>query len=218
MQNSLAKCLMFFLVLLVVSLQLNNSHASELGEYHYGYIDRETTYKEDFYHVLGIYAISWPVYYLSQPAEFRDNGSFDKYEDNLFKIVFDNDEPFWNWIVHPYSGTQLYLYYRANGYARIEAFKMTFISSTLFEFFVEIYTEPASAQDIYQTPILGSLGGLVFEKASMSLLNSDYRALRIMGHILNPATLLWFYNGKTLMTPVVNQDLSSFGYQFTWQF
>ena len=32
-----------------------------------------------------------------------------------------------------------------------------FIQSTLFEFLIEIYTEPASIQDLIQTPILGSL-------------------------------------------------------------
>ncbi len=173
---------------------------------------------ENLRHIGGIYLVSWPLYYASQPAEFREEGSFKKFGDNFGEIVFDNDEPFWNWIVHPYSGTQLFLYYRANGYSRLDSFKMTFISSTLFEFLVEIYTEPASAQDIYQTPILGSLGGLVFENTSMYLLNSDYRLLRIVGHILNPATLFWFYEGKTLVTPIIEPKTKSLGYNAIWEF
>jgi hypothetical protein len=40
---------------------------------------------------------------------------------------------------------------------------MAAISSALFEFTVEVYTEPASVQDLYQTPILGSILGLGLE-------------------------------------------------------
>lgn len=209
-----------YLRLFIGALIFITSISTSLAErkYKYEYVDRDHTYKEDLRHIAGIYAVSWPIYYLSQPAEFRDNGSFDLFEENFGKIVFDNDEPFWNWIVHPYSGSQLYLYYRANGYSRINSFKMTFISSTLFEFLVEIYTEPASAQDLYQTPILGSLGGLIFENSSMYLLNSEYRVLRILGHIINPATIFWFYEGKALIAPSYNPSNGDVSYNATWTF
>ena len=59
---------------------------------------------------------------------------------------------------------------------------MTFISSTLFEFTVEIYTEPAKVQDLYQTPILGSVLGVGLETLSLYLLNTG----NSFGRILKP--------------------------------
>lgn len=81
---------------------------------------------------------------------------------------------------------------------------MAFISSTLFEFTVEIYTEPASVQDLYQTPVIGSVIGLGLENISMYLLNSGNAFGRFIGHVLNPATLFWFYEGKIQLIPKYN--------------
>ena len=170
----------------------------------YGYIDRSHTTSESLKHIAALYGVTWLVYPLSQPDVFREKGSFKNYRKNFGKLVFDRDEPFWNWFVHPISGSQLYLYYRANGYDRINSLGMTFISSTLFEFTVEIYTEPASVQDLYQTPILGSLLGVGLENLSLYLLNTGNAMGRFFGHVLNPATMFWFYEGKVLITPRTN--------------
>jgi len=82
-----------------------------------------------------------------------------------------------------------------------EALSMTFVTSTLFEFTVEIYTEPASVQDLYQTPILGSIMGVGIENLSMALLNSGTTMGKFFGHLINPATLFWFYEGKVQIYP-----------------
>lgn len=168
--------------------------------YHYSYIDRDHTTKETLKHIAIMYGASWAVYPLSQPSVFK-GGSWKEYKRNFGQIVFDRDEPFWNWFVHPISGSQLYLYYRANGYDRINSLGLTFISSTLFEFTVEVYTEPASMQDLYQTPILGSLLGLGLENFSLYLLNTGNFVGRLFGHILNPSTLFPFYEGKVRIVP-----------------
>jgi hypothetical protein len=172
--------------------------------YQFTYLDREHTWQEDINNIGFIYAASWVTYFLSQPVTFLEEGSFEKYADNFGELVFDNDEPFWNWIVHPYSGSQLYLFYRADGYSQIDSIKMAFISSSLFEFFVEIYTEPASYQDLYQTPVLGSILGITFEKVSLYLLNTGHPAAQFFGYLLNPYPLLWFYDGKIKIIPQTN--------------
>jgi hypothetical protein len=172
--------------------------------YRWGYIERPHSFEENRNHVLGIYAASWALYPLSQPKVVRKKGSWRKYKENFGDLVFDRDEPFWNWFVHPISGSQLYLYYRANGYSRTESLGMTIISSTLFEFTIEIYTEPASIQDLYQTPILGSALGVVLENFSMYLLNTGNAFGRFLGHALNPATLFWFYEGRVQVIPTTN--------------
>ncbi|MCK6595234.1 MAG: DUF3943 domain-containing protein [Bacteriovoracaceae bacterium] len=114
------------------------------------------------------------------------------------------DEPFWNWFVHPISGSQIYLFYRADGYSRIEAFNMTFITSALFEFTIEIFTEPASVQDLYQTPVLGSILGLGIENFSMYLLNTGNPLASFFGHLMNPMTMLPLFKGKTLIIPTTD--------------
>ncbi len=170
-------------------------------QFYYTYRDRDHSLKENLNHFAAIYGVTWILYPLTQPDVFREKGSLDNYKKNFGRIVFEKDEPFWNWFVHPISGSQLFLYYRANGYARNDALTMAFISSTLFEFTVEIYTEPASIQDLYQTPVLGSFLGLGIETLSMYLLNTGNAFGKFFGHLINPTTLFWFYEGKVKLTP-----------------
>jgi hypothetical protein len=108
--------------------------------------------------------------------------------------------------MHPLSGSQLYLLYRADGYTRMEAFGMTFVTSTLFEFTVEIFTEPASVQDLYQTPVLGTVFGLGIESFSMYLLNTGTTLGKFLGHLINPATLLPIYEGRTMIIPKLEEN------------
>lgn len=174
-------------------------------KYFYGYRDRDHDMKENLNHIGGIYVASWIVYPLTQPKTFRDHGSFKKYKYNFGKVVFDKDEPFWNWVVHPISGSQLYLYYRANGYNNINSLAMSFISSTLFEFTVETYTEPASIQDLYTTPMLGAVLGLGIERLSLFLLNTGNLMGKFFGHLINPHTLFWYYEGRVRVIPYVDK-------------
>jgi hypothetical protein len=175
-------------------------------KYFYTYIDREHTFEEDLKNQALMYGLAWLVYPISQPKIVRNNGGFKQYKKNFGKIVFDNDEPFWNWFVHPISGSQLYLYYRADGYSRIDAFQMSLITSALFEFTVEVLTEPASIQDLYQTPVLGSLLGLGIENLSLYLLNTGNPLSMTLGHMINPATLLPNFQGKLLLVPLTNSE------------
>ncbi len=175
-----------------------------LTKYQFQYIDRDHTFLEDLKNHGLLYSLAWASYILTQFDTLKNHGGIQKYRKNFGKIVFDKDEPFWNWFVHPLSGSQIYLYYRADGYNRIEAFKMCFVTSLLFELTVEIFTEPASVQDLYQTPVLGSLLGLGIENLSMYLLNTGHPILKVLGHGINPMTLFPMYQGKTLLTPVIN--------------
>lgn len=190
---------------------------SRSPEYRYSYINRRHSMSESLKHIAAIYGVTWVVYPLTQPEVVREKGSWENYRRNFGQLVFDKDEPFWNWFVHPISGSQLYLYYRANGYSRIDSLGMAFISSTLFEFTVEIYTEPASVQDLFQTPMIGSFLGVGLENLSLYLLNSGNAFGRVVGHILNPATLFWFYEGKVQVIPQTNLN-NTHGLLFTMEF
>lgn len=185
----------------IESLKKKETRRQRTPKYYYGYQDRDHTWKENAGHIAALYGLTWAIYPLSQPKVFLEEGSFKRYGRNFGQLVFDKDEPFWNQMVHPISGSQLYLYYRANGYARMDSFLMTLISSALFETTVEIYTEPASVQDLYITPVYGTILGLGLENLSMYLLNTGNAFGRFWGHVINPATLFWFYEGKIRIVP-----------------
>ena len=86
---------------------------------------------------------------------------------------------------------------------------MSLITSALFEFTVEVLTEPASIQDLYQTPVLGSILGLGIENLSLYLLNTGNPLSMALGHMINPATLLPQFQGKLLLVPLTNFESTS---------
>lgn len=174
--------------------------------YAYGYTDREHSVEENLKNIGIVYGLTWVFYPIIQPKVFEVKNGVSVYRHNFGRLVFDKDEPIWNFFVHPISGSQLYLLYRSIGYSRMGALGMTTISSSLFEFTVEILTEPASVQDLYQTPVLGTVLGLGIETLSMYLLNTGSTAGKVAGHIINPATLLPFYEGRTLIIPKFEQE------------
>lgn len=174
--------------------------------YQYGYVEREHSFEENIKNIALVYGLTWVVYPTFQPKVLKIENGFKKYKHNFGKIVFDKDEPIWNNLIHPITGSQLYLLYRADGYTKMEAMAMSAISSTLFEFTVEILSEPASIQDLYQTPVLGTILGLGIEHFSMFLLNSDSSISRFFGHVINPATILPLYQGRTLIIPQIKDE------------
>lgn len=174
-------------------------------KFRYSFVKKEHSIGEIVGDVAIIYGVATLLYPLTQP-EILDatTGSWSKYKKNFGRLVFDQDEPFWNFFVHPLTGGQMFLYYRSKGYSKMEAFRLTFFSSALFEFTIETFSEPASIQDLFNTPILGSLMGLGIEELSFYLLNSGSTLGKFLGHIINPCTMLWFYDGKMRLTPYIN--------------
>ncbi len=170
------------------------------ASYFYQYFDREHSTGENLTNIGIIYGISWAMYPIIQPESFQ-SGSWTEYKENFGKLVFDQDEPYWNLLVHPLTGSQLYLFYRSTGYSRLDSFAMTFISSALWEFTIEVYSEPASIQDLYQTPVLGSLLGFGLENLSMALLNQNTPLGTFFGYLFNLYTLFGWYDGKIQIVP-----------------
>lgn len=182
----------------------------------YYYTDRDHTLKEDIKNVLFLYAWQWGVYVPTQFATIRDEGSWRNYRKNFMHFVFDQDEPIWNLAAHPMVGSLYYLTYRASGYSQFEALKMAFIQSAIFETTIEIITERPSIQDLYQTPILGSMLGFALERVSLYFLNTDNSFLKVLGHIMNPPTLFDFFEHKVQLVPYTDGKQASlqFGMSF----
>lgn len=180
--------------------------AAEDDKANTGFAYRDVPYslQDSFQHVAVVYGASWVAYPLFQPRVLLgEKGSWRDYRRNLGVIVFDQDEPFWNWLVHPMSGSQLYLFYRALGHERDKSFTLAFLSSALFEFTIEIYSEPASVQDLYQTPVFGTAIGFGIEHASVYLLNHQATWAQILGRVINPFSYI-VDRGQTTLFPVTD--------------
>lgn len=119
-------------------------------------------------------------------------------------VVFDNDLPTSNWGVHVFTGSQCYLFYRARSYSKIDSLLLTALQSALFEFTVEFLQEKASLEDLINTPLVGGLLGVGFEKASLPLLNSGVLPLKLLGHLINLPTALGLYEGQVEAAPIIS--------------
>lgn len=162
-----------------------------------------TAFLIQFVYIGGYMATQWNV--------IQEHGSFSNWLDNITQIHFDKDSYDYNIITHVGNAHYSYLFYRAMGYKKVNAMAMTFIGSTIFEFFIETLTEPPSIQDLWQTPVLGTLLGITSERLSLLLLNTDYTVLQWVGYLLNPFHLFSFSHYKVSSVPITNPEFRGLG-------
>lgn len=91
--------------------------------------------------------------------EDKDEYSFQKWRDNVGNPHRDNDTHFINYVTHPYWGATYYVRGQQRGLDRTGSFWYSVLLSTLFEFGMEALFEPPSYQDLWTTPVIGSLLG-----------------------------------------------------------
>ncbi len=207
----------YLIRLIVIIFALFRQTESAQAETAFAYDEKNYESSERILHLGVVYGVSWALYPLFQPEVMMgEKGSWHEYRQNIGRTVFDQDEPFWNWIVHPISGSQLFLFYRAMGYTRTDSFAMTFVSSALFEYTIEIYSEPASYQDLYQTPVLGSVFGYGIELLSTDLLNRPSKIAQFFGRVINP--LSYIVNRDSVSAAPFTDFRSTHGVQLTLEF
>ena len=74
--------------------------------------------------------------------------------------VIDKDSPGINYYGHPYFGGAYYVHSRHLGYNKNESFVFSFLMSTcMYEYGVEAFFERPSMQDLFVTPMIGTLHG-----------------------------------------------------------
>lgn len=137
-----------------------------------------------------VYGTQWAVYLATQKATIEDHGSLKNWLNYPFSPHFDNDSFDYNIFQHSLSGASYFLFYRARGYTRVDAFLWSFFSSLAFEFTIETVTERPSWQDIYQTPVYGTLLGLGVETVSDKLVATNSWWGKTLGTMVNPFRLL----------------------------
>lgn len=84
---------------------------------------------------------------------------------------FDYDNFFFNYIAHPIDGSEFFLIARNRKLSFWESFAYAAAVSTFFEFFIESAYEGASWQDLWITPVSGTVIGELRWQAKKSLEN-----------------------------------------------
>lgn len=74
----------------------------------------------------------------------------------------DSDTFYINYILHPYWGAAYFVRARERGYNNWQSFGYSALLSTIFEFGLEAMAEEPSKQDLWVTPVIGSMVGLYF--------------------------------------------------------
>ncbi|SDG96854.1 protein of unknown function [Vibrio xiamenensis] len=117
-----------------------------------------------------------------------------KWKDHVTEgPVWDRDEHFLNYVMHPYFGGVYYTAARHSGFNEFESFLYSATMSTFFwEYGVEAFAEVPSWQDIFITPFLGSVVGEMMFEAEQNIVASGGEVLgsETMGSVslffLNP--------------------------------
>lgn len=163
-----------------------------------------------------MYGLQWIVYGITQEETIREHGSFHNWLTNPWHADYDKDTYDYNIFKHALSGQLYYQFYRSRGYPEQQAFLWTVASSTAFEFTIETVTEVPSYQDLYQTPVLGTIVGVGMEKLSMYFHSKKTWPNRLLGYVFNPFTLLSDSQYGYVTVPVVTKNFK--GVQLSWSF
>jgi len=130
--------------------------------------------------------------------EDKDNYSLSKWTNNVRNPIWDDDEWYVNYILHPYWGGTYYIRGRERGLKRSYSFWYSFLLSALYEYGAEALFEPVSYQDLIVTPIAGALIG-------------EYIFTPIRKQIRTKGNLRWTDKAVLIITDplgVVSEELS----------
>ncbi len=152
-----------------------------------------------------VYTAAWAFYLVQQNKTILDHGSFENWATHWYQPHFDNDSFEYNLFKHTAVGSMYYQFYRSRGYDVKRAFAWSFLSSLAFEFTIETVTEQPSFQDIYQTPVYGTILGIGLEKLSQACHRTETAIGHVCGYLLDPFTLIP-RTPKFALTPSISRD------------
>ncbi len=124
--------------------------------------------RRDVYYFLGWQFAIIGVLYASPEGfsgwskEQKEEKDFGSWWSNVKNPIWDSDDHFINYGLHPYWGATYFVRAQERGYGNKAAFWYSFALSSLYEFGAEAIFEEPSIQDFVVTPIVGSLIGTQF--------------------------------------------------------
>ncbi len=186
-KNYMCKCVCVFIL---ISWFCAHSDAHSSAQSASSASGTTITTREKMINIGTIYTAQWTYYLIAHDKEIRKYGNSENWFKNWYNPHYDLDSFEYNLIRHTFAGHYYYLLYRSRNYTEANAFIWTFLSSLAFEFTIETVTERPSYQDLYQTPVFGTVLGVGVEKLSKYLHDTDTWVGHLGGYILNPFTLL----------------------------
>ncbi len=113
-------------------------------------------------------------------AELQHTSPAVRWFQNVFKRgpEWDHDNPIFNYVLHPYAGAVYFMSARSTGFNFWQSMLYSATISTVgWEFGIEACMERPSIQDIFITPIIGSMMGEGFYHVKRYLVDNDYKLL-----------------------------------------
>jgi len=110
-----------------------------------------------FFGVAVLYAM--PESVSGWSSEDKEKSGWKEWRENTGTMIWDTDDFFINYVLHPYWGGAFYVRGRERGLDRVQAFWFGTLMSVLWEYGAEAMFEPVSIQDMVFTPTLGFLVG-----------------------------------------------------------
>lgn len=110
------------------------------------------------------------------PKKLKDSSLWENYRRHTKQLVMDGDHWAVNYIGHPYSGMAYYNMSRTCGRSPLQSFMFSVAMSTFWwEYGIEAFFEKPSLQDLFSTPIIGSLMGEAAYQAILAIEANDDR-------------------------------------------
>ncbi|MGM9869933.1 MAG: DUF3943 domain-containing protein [Sodaliphilus sp.] len=113
-------------------------------------------------------------------AELQDVPLFERWYNHVIKKgpEWDHDKIIFNYVLHPYAGAAYFMGARSCGFNFWQsALYGTIVSTVGWEFGIEAFMERPSIQDLFITPVVGSMIGEGFYRAKRWIADRDYRLL-----------------------------------------
>lgn len=122
-------------------------------------------------------------------AELQKDPFYNRWYKNVFKRgpEWDHDNPIFNYVLHPYAGAAYFMAARSCGFNFYQSLLYSACISTIgWEYGIEACMERPSIQDLFITPLVGSVMGELFYKLKRHIVSHDYTLFgsRIIGNIV----------------------------------
>lgn len=122
-------------------------------------------------------------------ASLQKDPFYTRWYNNVFKRgpEWDHDKFIFNYVLHPYAGAAYFMAARSCGFNYFQSLLYSACISTIgWEFGIEACMERPSIQDIFITPLVGSVFGELFYKLKRNIVGHDYTLFgsRIVGNVV----------------------------------
>lgn len=122
-------------------------------------------------------------------AEIQSVPLFQRWKDHVIKEgpEWDGDKWYFNYLLHPYAGAAYFMGARSCGFNFWQSFLYSaFVSTVEWEYGIEAFMERPSIQDLFITPIVGSLIGEGFYKLKRKIVENGYRlgGSKLLGNVV----------------------------------